>query len=201
MSKPRSSKRARIFAPDGQPHVLGIDDGPFSKKQSAPVPIVAVLMQGAASVEGVAVTSFPVDGAGATEHLAQWIGGMRWHPMLHAIVVGGVTIAGLGLIDLERLSKELRVPVLSVTRRDTSANEVGRALIAAGLSERLALLERMPAARRVEHGLYVACAGAEIEFATGILRATRRRAQLPEALRVAHLIGAALVRGASKGRV
>ena len=106
MSKPRSSKRARIFAPDGQPHVLGIDDGPFSKKQSAPVPIVAVLMQGAASVEGVAVTSFPVDGAGATEHLAQWIGGMRWHPMLHAIVVGGVTIAGLGLIDLERLSEE-----------------------------------------------------------------------------------------------
>jgi endonuclease V-like protein UPF0215 family len=157
-------------------------------------------MQGAASVEGVAVTSFPVDVDGATEHLAEWIGGMRWHPMLHAIVVGGVTIAGLGLIDLEGLSARLRVPVLAVTRRDTAANEVSRALIAAGLSDRLSLLERLPAARRVEDGLYVACAGAEIEFATGILRATRRRAQLPEPLRVAHLIGAALARGSSKGR-
>jgi hypothetical protein len=181
--------------------VLGIDDGPFAKKQSAPVPIVAVLMHGACAIEGVAITSFPVDGAGATEVLAEWIGAMRWSRALHAVVLGGVTIAGLGLVDLHRLSSAVGAPALAVTRRDPSRNEVARALAAAGLQDRVAILERAPPARRIDDGLFVAVAGAGEDTAARILRATRHRALLPEPLRIAHLIAAALVRGESRGRV
>lgn len=165
------------------------------------MPLVAVLMQGASVVEGIAVTSFAVDGDGATQYLARWIGGLRWRPALHAVVLGGITIAGLGLVDLGGLSAALDVPVLAVTRRDTASSAVGRALVAAGLEDRLAILHRTPPARRVDDGLYVASEGADLEWAAGILRATRHRAQLPEPLRIAHLIAAALVRGQSKGRV
>jgi endonuclease V-like protein UPF0215 family len=68
-----------------RPHVLGIDDGPFEKRQRAPVPIVGVMMEGADLVEAVAVTEFPVDGAGATEFLIDWIRGLRLHPTLQGI--------------------------------------------------------------------------------------------------------------------
>jgi uncharacterized protein len=39
-------------------HVLGIDDAPFDKRQSQPVRVVGVLMEGNDLVEGVAVTEW-----------------------------------------------------------------------------------------------------------------------------------------------
>ncbi len=184
-----------------RPHVLGIDDGPFDKAQDGAVPIVGVMMEGSTLVEGVAVSSFPVDGEGATAFLAGWIGDLRWHAALQAVVLGGVTLAGLGLIDIAQLAEEIERPVLAVTRRDTADSELARALRVAGLGDRLAILERSPRAWRMREGLYVACAGIEFEEAKRILSATLGKANLPEPLRVAHLIGAALVKGESRGRV
>ena len=88
-----------------RPHVLGIDDGPVDKRSRAPVPVVGVMMEGADLVEAVAITHFPVDGAGATDFLALWVSGLRLRPALQAVVVGGITIAGLGIVEIERLSR------------------------------------------------------------------------------------------------
>ena len=183
------------------PHILGIDDAPFVKGQADDVPIVGVMMEGAALVEGVALGAFPVDGAGATEYLADWIAGMRWYAALQAVVLGGITIAGLGLIDLAALADRLGLPILAATRRDTSTSELAHALQAAGLTDRLAILDRAPPAHRLEDGLYVTAAGTDAPTAERFIRATLNKAMLPEPLRLAHLIGAALVRGASRGRV
>ncbi len=183
-----------------RPHVLGIDDGPFDKGQDGAVPIVAVMMEGATLVEGVALSSFPVDGAEATAFLAAWVRELRWHAALQAVVLGGVTLAGLGVVDIEELAELLETPVLSVTRRDTAESELARALRVAGLEDRLGILERVPPARQMGDGLFVACAGIDIDGARRILRAAVGKANIPEALRVAHLIGAALVKGESRGR-
>ena len=32
---------------------------------------------------------------------------MRWEAALHAVVLGGITLAGLGLVDLEELAERL----------------------------------------------------------------------------------------------
>ena len=82
--------------------------------------IVAVLMEGNDLVEGMAVTEFPVDGDDATGFLAQWVKTMRWEAALHAVVLGGITLAGLGLVDIEELASRLGLPVLVVTRRATA---------------------------------------------------------------------------------
>jgi len=184
-----------------RPHVLGIDDGPFDKAQAGEVPIIAVMMEAATLVEGVAVSSFPVDGAGATAFLASWVRGLRWHAALQAVVLGGVTLAGLGVVDIELLAEQLGVPVLSVTRRDTADSELAQALRAAGLTDRLAILECTPRAQPMGEGIFAACAGIDVAGAERILRSTLGKANLPEPLRVAHLIGAALVKGESRGRV
>jgi endonuclease V-like protein UPF0215 family len=184
-----------------RPHVLGIDDGPFEKRQRVPVPIVGVMMEGADLVEAVAVTEFPVDGAGATEFLIDWIRGLRLHPTLQGVVLGGITIAGLGVVDIEPLSASLEVPTLVVTRRDPANHRLREAFHAAGLAERLEVVERAACAFEALPGLFVAHAGIERDAAIRLLRAMLRKSRLPEPLRLAHLFAAALVHGQSRGRV
>ncbi|UCE86780.1 MAG: DUF99 family protein [Deltaproteobacteria bacterium] len=184
-----------------RPHVVGIDDGPFEKRQREPVPIVGVMMEGPDLVEAVAITRFPVDGAGATEFLVDWIRGLRLHPTLQGIVLGGVTIAGLGVVDIEALSRSLQVPALVVTRRDPANHRLREAFEAAGLAERLAVVERTARAFEAKPGVYLAHAGIERDAALRLLRGMLRKSKLPEPLRVAHLIAAALVSGESRGRV
>jgi endonuclease V-like protein UPF0215 family len=184
-----------------RPHLLGIDDGPFEKGQQGKVPIVGVMMECGDLCEAVALTEFPIDGANATEFLTEWIEGLRFRPTLQGIVLGGITIAGLGVVDIRALARKLEVPVIVVTRRDPTNHRLHEALEATGLSERLTIVERTPPAFEAEPGLYVAHAGVERDGAQALVRATVRKAKFPEPLRVAHLIARAVVSGESRGRV
>jgi uncharacterized protein len=191
--------RSRLPAP--RPHILGVDDAPFDKRQLGPVPIVGVVMEGADRVESVALGEFPVDGEGATEYLISWIGGLRSRPTLQAVILGGVTIAGLGIVDAAALADRLGLPVLIVTRHDPAGSELADALRAAGLSHRLALLERVPRAFGAGEGLYLAHAGVTRVEAERLVKATLAKSRLPEPLRLAHLIGQAIILRESRGRV
>jgi endonuclease V-like protein UPF0215 family len=183
-----------------RPHLLGIDDGPFEKHVSRSVPIVGVMLEGVELVEFVAVTAFPVDGEGVTDFLAGWVAGMRCRPALHGVLLGGITIAGLAVVDVPRLADALALPVLVVNRREPSDDRLGAALDAAGLSARRAIVARTPPARPVGDRLFVAAAGVAPDDAVALVRASRGKSELPEPLRVAHLIAQALARGESRGR-
>ncbi len=183
-----------------RPHVLGIDDGPFLKGQSDPVPIVGVMMEGRDLVEGVATGTFPVDGADVTDFLAAWIAELRTFPALQAVMLGGITIAGLSVVDSRELSRRLGTPVIVVTRRDPAQSRVNGALEAAGFAPRRAIVDQTPRAVRSALGLYVAPAGIEMAAATRIVAATVRKGKIPEPLRIAHLIARAIVDGESRGR-
>ncbi len=182
-------------------HVLGVDDAPFEKGQPDPVPIVGVMMEGGDLVESVALASFPVDGDRATDFLADWVAGLRSHASLQGIVLGGITIAGLGVVDIRSLSERLAAPVLVATRREPTDAGLADALRSASLADRIPIVERSPRARRLRDGLFLACAGIETDAAAELVRSTLRKAQLPEPLRLAHLIGRAIVTGESRGRV
>jgi endonuclease V-like protein UPF0215 family len=182
------------------PHVLGIDDGPFKKGVSKVTPIVGVMMEGKQLIEGVVVTEFPIDGDGATEFLAAWVKRTRFHRALQGVILGGVTIAGLGVIDVRALAADLGSPVLIVNRRDPARHRLREAFAAAGLLSRLSVVETTPPAFRISEGLYVAAAGVERTPAARLLRATLGKSDLPEPLRVAHLIARAIVTGESRGR-
>ena len=184
-----------------RPHVLGIDDGPFEKGQADLVPLVAVMMEGADLVESVATDRFPVDGDGVTQYLASWVQGLRTFPALQAILLGGITIAGLAVVDIHALRARLGLPVLVVTRRDPARSRVGEALEAAGHADRLEIVDRTPSAVAFDRGLFVAASGATPEEARQIVRSTLAKASFPEPLRIAHLVARAMVYGESKGRV
>jgi endonuclease V-like protein UPF0215 family len=184
-----------------RPHIFGIDDAPFSKEQTHNVPIVGVMMEGATLVEGVAVTSFPVDGENATGFLAAWIRNLRFYEATQGIVLGGITLAGLGVVNILELSEHIERPVFAVGRRDTADSELAHALRTAGLKSRLSILAATPATQPIQDGLHLALAGSSWKEGEHLVRATLNKANIPEPLRVAHLIGAALEKGASRGRV
>jgi len=183
-----------------RPHVLGIDDGPFEKGVSQTVPLVGVTMEGSDLVETVAITEFSIDGENVTDFLASWIESMRVKPALHAILFGGVTIAGLAIIDIDALATRLGVPVVVVNRREPSNGRLIEALESAGLAARRAILERLPAARCLDGRIYAACAGGDPAAVLELVRATLGKSDLPEPVRLAHLIARAIVKGESRGR-
>jgi endonuclease V-like protein UPF0215 family len=183
-----------------RPHVLGVDDGPFEKGVSQTVPLVGVTMEGSDLVETVAITEFPIDGEDVTGFLASWIDQMRVKPALHAILFGGVTIAGLAIIDICALSTRLGVPVVVVNRREPSNGRLIEALESAGLAERRAILERLPPAQCVDGRIYAASAGGDPTAVLDLIRATLGKSDLPEPVRLAHLIARAIVKGESRGR-
>ena len=183
-----------------RPHVLGIDDGPFDKQVDQKVRVVGVMMEGGDLVEAVAVTDFPLDGDGAAEFLARWIAELRFASALHAVVLGGITIAGLGVVDISRLAARLGLPVMAVNRQAPADKPLIRALQTAGLDDRIRIVETTPRAWGFSDGLFVAHAGSSREDARRLLEATLNKSQLPEPLRLAHIIGSAITRGQSYGR-
>jgi endonuclease V-like protein UPF0215 family len=187
--------------PTTRPHLLGVDDAPFDKHQVAPVPIVGVVMEGADRIEAVAVGQFAVDGDDVTGYLAEWIGGLRARPALQGVILGGITVAGLAVVDVTGLAERLGLPVLVVTRRNPVGSDLGDALRAAGLEHRLELLARVPRAFGAGEGLYLAHAGTSRQEAERLVRSSLAKSRLPEPLRVAHLIGQAMVLGETRGRV
>src|SRR5258706_3135872 len=143
-----------------RPHVLGIDDGPFEKyRPEARAPIVGVMMEGHDLVEAIAVTDFPVDGAGITAFLAEWIRARRFAPALHGVLFSGITLAGLAVLDPVSLARELGAPVVVVNRKSRSDAPLRGALAKAGLAERAALLDSAPASLALPGGIHAGIAG------------------------------------------
>ncbi len=185
----------------GRPHILGVDDAAFDKSQRAPVPIIGVMTEGADLVENVAVTSFPVDGAAATDFLSAWIEGLRFCPSLQSIVLGGISIAGLGVVDICALSDRLALPVLVFNRKNPAQSVVCSALRSAGHADRIAIVEQTPVAIELGPGRYLAWAGVDERTARQLLAVSANKSSYPEAIRIAHLIGKAILDGESRGRV
>ena len=183
-----------------RPHVLGIDDGPFVKHVTEKALIVGVMMEGADLIEAVAVSRFPVDGAEVTAFLGSWIEGLRFRPALQCVLLGGITIAGLCVVDVEQLSATLRLPVVVTNRKLPTNALLVRALESANLQARIPIVDRSPAPFAVSEGLFAAQAGADREWAARLLRVTRLKSELPEPLRLAHMIARGIATGESRGR-
>jgi endonuclease V-like protein UPF0215 family len=158
------------------------------------------MMEGHDLVEAIAVTDFPVDGAGITGFLADWIRARRFASALHGVLFGGITLAGLAVLDAPALAGALGAPIVVVNRKDRSDAPLRGALAVAGFADRAALLESAPAPFALPGGLRASVAGGSPELAAALIERTRAKSDLPEPLRLAHLFAHALVRGESRGR-
>src|SRR5256886_12135318 len=92
---------------------LGIDDAPFHFSDES-VPVVGVVVQAPAYIEGVLTTMAQVDGHDATDRIAAMVAGSRYPAGLAMILIDGTAVGGVNLIDVESLHERLDPPVAAV---------------------------------------------------------------------------------------
>lgn len=185
-----------------QVRVLGIDDAPFSFTDRK-VPIVGVVVRLPGYVEGVMISEVTIDGDDADQVLIDLISRSRYQEQIKLVMIDGTSFGGFNVVDIDSLSKETGIPFCTVTRDRPDIDSMRAALKKhfpdwqrrSDVVERHELIEV-----RTKHGsIFASMAGASTEVMEELLRGSTVQAAIPEPIRLAHLIAAALVKGESKG--
>lgn len=186
----------RVIKPEIR--VLGIDDGAFKPRVNGVVPVIGVVFRGGFWLDGVLHTSIEIDGFDATDRIASMITGSSHYRQLRVVMLNGVTFAGFNIVDVKALHVATKLPVITVTREKPDFAEIQKALQNLPNSE-----ERWEAilragepvevsTRSAKAKVYMQTVGVSTGDAQKILRLTSTRSNIPEALRVAHLIASGI---------
>jgi len=184
--------------------VLGVDDGVFVPRSKGVATVVGVVYRGGYWLDGVMRTEVEIDGMDATEKIASMITASPHYDQLRVVMLNGVTFAGFNVVDMKKLFERVRLPVITVTREKPDLDDIRRAL--RNLPEYENRLEAMENAgklievhtRDAEQAVYVQIVGISEKDAEKILKSTSTRSNIPEALRVAHIIASGLTRSKEK---
>lgn len=186
-----------------QVRVLGIDDSPFKFGDSRSL-VVGALVRAPDYLEAVMRTEVDVDGDDSTDRLVDMVLGSRYAEQVALVIVDGIALAGFNVIDVESFHERTGLPVATVTR-----DEPGMAGIEAALRKhfsdwerRLSLMTRFPL-KPLDTGhkpLHAAVLGMDWDDFVRLVRMTTVRGAVPEPVRIAHLVSAAMVKGESRGR-
>lgn len=178
--------------------VLGVDDGIFVPHTKDTVDVVGVVYRGGYWLDGVMRTEVEVDGTNATEKIASMITASPHYDQLRVVMLNGVTFAGFNVVDIKELFKMVGLPIIAVTREKPNFEEIKKAL--EHLPEYEKRWKYMENAGKIigvhtrgaEEVVYMQVAGILEKDAEKILRSTSTRSNVPEALRVAHIIASGL---------
>lgn len=178
---------------------VGFDDAPFDRARRGPVGVAGVVCAGT-RFEGLVWGRVRRDGWDATRALAALLLGGKFLPQLHVVLLDGIALAGLNVVDLAALAAAVGRPCVAVMRRAPDLDAMKRAIRMLSRPERrLEVLARAgPIHRRGSFVFQVQ--GAEPDAIAAALARLTDRGAVPEPLRLAHLIGAAVVTGESGRR-
>ncbi len=185
-------------AADKKIRVIGFDDAPFQKGASS-VSVGGVVCADT-RFEGMVWGRAQRDGFDATFVLAEMLLTSKYHPQVHAVLLDGIAVGGLNIIDLPELAERVELPCIAVMRKMPDLAAM-KAVIAAlpSPARRLALLGRAGTIHQ-RPPFFFQVAGGSLEDATRVLDQATDTGHVPEALRLAHLIGSAIELGESRGR-
>jgi len=181
-------------------NVVGFDDGPFVRERRG----VPVLLVGAVCartrLDGVVSGRIRKDGADATARIAELVRSSQFDGHIRAVLLGGIAVGGFNVVDIHALAAALARPVLVVARRLPRLALIRDALsrLPRGASK-WRLIEQAGAMEPVGN-VFVQRAGLDIAEAGALLAATTLHGNMPEPLRLAHLIAGGIVTGKSRGR-
>ena len=188
----------RFHSVKSEIRVLGIDDGRFVPRTEGNVKVVGVVYRGGCWFEGVMQTYVAIDGLDGTEKISEMIKGSPFYGELRVVFLDGVTFAGFNVVDISEIYHRTGLPVISVARKKPDLEEIKHAL--RNLSDfdyRWNAMENAGGlfeveTRKDENAVFVHLAGIFLEDAEEIMKTASTRSNIPEALRVAHLIASGL---------
>ena len=185
--------------------ILGFDDSPF-KRTDKKVAVIGVIYRGGNFLDVVLKTEVSVDGLDATEKLIKLLNTSRHKPQLKVLMFDGITVGGFNVIDINELYKRTDLPIIVINRKHPDVDSVKKALENnfKDFKKRwnMILNAGKIKACNLKNGkkVYYQVVGMEDEEAQEIIQLSSTHSDIPEPLRVAHLIATALVKGESSGR-
>lgn len=206
-------------------NVIGFDDGPFPRDHRGNVLLVGVVCS-ATRIDGIVSGRIRRDGADSTRRMVELVRASQFGTHVQAIMLQGIAVGGFNVVDIQGLSQALQIPVLVVVRRPPDMAAVHRALFSdaptgerprvAGAARKWRLIQQAgqlellgPSRRSLKRAsglatsgpkLWIQRAGLTLEQARRIVAATTLHGNIPEPLRVAHLIAGGITTGKSRGR-
>lgn len=189
----------KLPPPDKVIRVIGFDDTPFAKRPGVRVSICGVVCAGT-RFEGMVWGHVRRDGWGSTDEVCRLLEGGKFLPQVHLVLLDGLAFGGFNVIDLPRLAGRLERPCVAVMRRPPNMPAFEAAIRKLPRPERrLDLVRKAGAIHQIGHSVFQV-AGAEPDVIAPILARLTDTGHVPEALRLAHLIGSAVKSGESSRR-
>jgi endonuclease V-like protein UPF0215 family len=181
-------------------NVIGFDDAPFEREHRGDVLLVGAVCS-RTRLDGVVSGHVRRDGANATSVMVRVIESSQFARHIQAVLLQGIAVAGFNVVDVHALHAALGVPVLAIVRRPPDFDAIRRALFARvrGAERKWRLVEAAGSLDRIR-GVLVQRVGITVDRARDVLAATTLHGNLPEPLRLAHLIAGGVTTGASRGR-
>lgn len=180
--------------------ILGIDDGPFPKnKKVCSVLVVGTLYRGGNFMDGLLSTKIQKDGDDSTKKLIQLINNSKFKPQIQCIMIDGIALGGFNVIDINKLFQKTNLPVLCVIRKMPHLDEIEKAIsYVKNHKSKWDLIKSAPPIIKIEN-VYCQWLGMDQEKVIQIIKISTTCGQLPEPLRIAHIIASGIVFGESKG--
>ena len=180
--------------------VAGIDDAHYAIKSHGSRVQLACVVCGGTRFEGMLWGHVEKDGLDATEKIVSLVGESKFASQLHLVLLDGITFGGCNIVDLHAVSQQLELPTVAVMRRQPDL--VAFKAIFEHLpdpDQRLSLTESAGEIYQVNDWVFQ-CQGEEPSIIAAALTRLTDRGKVPEALRLAHLIGSAVTLGESTNR-
>jgi uncharacterized protein len=179
--------------------VLGIDDSPFDPYKKKNVLVVAVFYRGGKFLDGILSTNIRKDGVNATIKVASMVNKSKFRSQLRAILLDGISLGGFNILDINELYRKTKIPVIVVMRNYPNIHNIFQALKKINKEKRMKLIIKAGQIYKVNK-IHIQIAGTTVENARNIIRITTTNSNIPEPLRIAHIIATGIIKGESHGR-
>lgn len=188
-----------LILKDKQIRVIGFDDAPFSKERGSSVNISGVVCSNT-RFEGMLWGEVQKDGLDSTEKVIDLVAHSKFYEQLHLILFDGIAFGGFNILDIGRISNKLNLPCIAVMRKIPDLRAIDEALRNfTDYDKRRSLIDQAGAIYEIGGNVFQT-AHINPGVASKVLSRLTDTGKVPEALRLAHLIGSAIKTGESSKR-
>lgn len=179
-----------------QLRIIGFDDAPFQNDRGSKVNISGIVCSGT-RFEGMLWGQVEKDGWNATDVIIDLLKHSKFFDQIHAVLIDGIAVGGFNIIDLSVLSTALNKPCIAVMRKPPNLDAIKTALH--NFSDCEARWNTLLKAGEIYDvgNFHFQVKGCQPTQAVAILEKVTDTGNVPEALRLAHLIGSAIMTGQS----
>lgn len=177
--------------------VLAIDDGFFKPKSRGNTVLIGVVFRLDGRIEGILRSDVNIDSLDSTAKMIEMCNKSKFKEQVQCILLSGINVAGFNIVDADKLYRKTKKPVINVFRKRPRMHLIENALqkFKDG-KKRLKLIEKAGEIYEFR-SIFFQCKGIAPEKARHLLKRTIFFSNLPEPLRIAHLIASAVTLGVS----